>query len=441
VTIHHPGHHIPGQPYKYRHGWIPVAPRPDFKHSKAKPVAFLEAGRKRWIAEHHLPGETVDFQKVTADPDLAKKVSAHYNALPSYDKKAEPAYRALADEIDKQYEFLTKKLGVKVTVTDKDPYHNVDELIADLNNHKMSVLSTKSTGGHPIFTNEQNDRFRAVHDAFAHAGTGRGFDRNGEEAAFQAHYGMMHTDLARQALATETRGQNSVLITTGKFPEQKVAVLPHREWRIEKAKQISMAHKVTARDPYIDLGKVGSKWKHGYIPENPAAVALKHHKKPGHLSGRGRFADSDAKNKAKTLAKSGGFSINNRGRSPKSGFMVSLDANHGGVEQVFDGKVSASDIYNHKKALVDSYTKSHGGRVGSALDDPSHFHGAWRDESTGKTYLDVSKRHNSIITAAQHARENNQLAIYDVKNGTTINTKDALKMAAKELRKRKARAA
>jgi hypothetical protein len=32
---------------------------------------------------------------------------------------------------------------------------------------------------------------------------------------------------------------------------------------------------------YISLGKDGSKWKHGYIPENAAAVALKHHKKPG----------------------------------------------------------------------------------------------------------------------------------------------------------------
>lgn len=38
-------------------------------------------------------------------------------------------------------------------------------------------------------------------------------------------------------------------------------------------------------DPYsadIDLaGKDGSTWKHGYIPTNPAAVALKHHKSPG----------------------------------------------------------------------------------------------------------------------------------------------------------------
>lgn len=41
-----------------------------------------------------------------------------------------------------------------------------------------------------------------------------------------------------------------------------------------------MTVKITAPD-YIDLGKDGSKWKHGYIPENPAAVALKDHKRLG----------------------------------------------------------------------------------------------------------------------------------------------------------------
>lgn len=33
------------------------------------------------------------------------------------------------------------------------------------------------------------------------------------------------------------------------------------------------------------MGKDGSQWKHGYIPENGAAVALKMHRKPGSKSG------------------------------------------------------------------------------------------------------------------------------------------------------------
>lgn len=38
----------------------------------------------------------------------------------------------------------------------------------------------------------------------------------------------------------------------------------------------------------IELGKDGSQWKHGYIPENPAAVALKNHRKPGDLGRVGK---------------------------------------------------------------------------------------------------------------------------------------------------------
>jgi hypothetical protein len=35
------------------------------------------------------------------------------------------------------------------------------------------------------------------------------------------------------------------------------------------------------------MGKDGSQWKHGYIPENGAAIALKAHKSPGGKSGGG----------------------------------------------------------------------------------------------------------------------------------------------------------
>lgn len=195
---------------------------------------------------------------------------------------------------------------------------------------------------------------------------------------------------------------------------------------------------MTEKFKLVDLaGKDGSKWKHGYIPENAAAVALKNHKNPGHLSGRGRFSDPDSKEKSKILDKSSGFSLNQNGRTPTSGYMVSLDDKHGGVEHKVRGNVNASDIYQHKKALVTKHEQTHNGQVGSALDDPSNYHGAWKDGDT--TYLDVSKNHKSIVSAAKAAKENNQLAIYDVKNGTSIKTEDALKMAAKETLKRKAK--
>jgi hypothetical protein len=70
--------------------------------------------------------------------------------------------------------------------------------------------------------------FRAVHDVFGHAATGRGFDRHGEEAAWLSHI-RMYSPAARPAVTTETRGQNSVLnfgSRPGTFPEQKVVTLP-----------------------------------------------------------------------------------------------------------------------------------------------------------------------------------------------------------------------
>jgi hypothetical protein len=82
-------------------------------------------------------------------------------------------------------------------------------------------LSTEATGPHHIFSDQENDRFRAVHDVFGHAATGRGFSRHGEEAAFLSHR-QMFSKRALPALASETRGQNSYLnYGPGGFPEQE----------------------------------------------------------------------------------------------------------------------------------------------------------------------------------------------------------------------------
>jgi hypothetical protein len=186
----------------------------------------------------------------------------------------------------------------------------------------------------------------------------------------------------------------------------------------------------------IDLtGKFGSKWRHGYIPLNAAARALKLHKNPGNISKRGRFADADSKDKAKLLEKHGGYSLNGHGHSPKSGYMVSYDEKHGGIESVIEGKVAPSDIYRHKGALQAAHS-ARKGRMSSPLDSPSNYHGAWKDSESGKTYLDVSRNHRSLEKAALAAQSMGQLAIYDVKNQKSINTADALKMAAKEKRSR-----
>jgi hypothetical protein len=88
---------------------------------------------------------------------------------------------------------------------------------------------------HPLLSAEENDMFRAVHDFFGHAASGRGVAQSGEEAAWVSHSQMFSAE-ARKAMTTETRGQNSWTNTEGfgvdpitkqqRFAQQKVGFLP-----------------------------------------------------------------------------------------------------------------------------------------------------------------------------------------------------------------------
>lgn len=181
------------------------------------------------------------YDNVVVNLPQARRIASDYLAAPSYDKSAEPSYRALRDETSRQFDFMTKPrskggMGIDVEVTKNDPYVKPSGapdpagMMKDVReNNRIKVLSTETTGGHPFLTNEENDKFRAVHDVFGHSATGRAFDPHGEEAAFRSHYAMF-SPKARPAMATETRAQNSANnyggLPKGSFVEQKVVTLP-----------------------------------------------------------------------------------------------------------------------------------------------------------------------------------------------------------------------
>lgn len=124
------------------------------------------------------------------------------------------SYRALRNDVNRQYDFMTRPrdaggMGLSHEVTEKDPYGNAAQMAKDVRSGRIRTLSSERTP-HAFLSPEENDRFRAVHDVFGHAATGRGFDRHGEEAAYLSHR-QMFSKAAQQALASETRGQNSVL--------------------------------------------------------------------------------------------------------------------------------------------------------------------------------------------------------------------------------------
>lgn len=178
---------------------------------------------------------TDSYAGITVSPQFQEHLARQYEAAPDFERNALPAFRAMHEETKRQFDYLTRPrakggLGVEVGVTSHDPYEHNGEpdpagMMADARRGRLNVMSSATTGGHPVFGNEGNDMFRAVHDYFGHFKTGRGFDQHGEEAAYQAH-ARMYSPLARQALATETRGQNAMLHRRGAFPDQKVALLP-----------------------------------------------------------------------------------------------------------------------------------------------------------------------------------------------------------------------
>lgn len=169
------------------------------------------------------------------DPRAAKLMARTYESLQSNpnDPQVRAAYKALVREVDAQYKSI-EDAGYHIEFVDKDPYKNSSEMMADLRDNRRLRVFRTGEGGHPILSNAENERFRAVHDFFGHAVQGNQFGPKGEEAAYRAHSAMFSPEAAR-AMATETRGQNSWVnfgprshlpVTERPYATQKAALWP-----------------------------------------------------------------------------------------------------------------------------------------------------------------------------------------------------------------------
>jgi predicted ABC-type ATPase len=212
-------------------GFNPAQPRDKFgKWTTGATIRVnvaASAAKAKYLRDRGIEADTTDYSEVVAPAEFRRAVAAKYEALPSNDPAAHRAYNALAAKVKDQFDYMTKTLGVEVEVTADDPYPSIDEMLQDVDRGRLKVLATASTGPHPFFTNEQNDMFRAVHDYFGHAATGRDFNRHGERATYLSHARTFGDDKdAIRALFTETEAQNAYVVTKQEFGEQKVALLP-----------------------------------------------------------------------------------------------------------------------------------------------------------------------------------------------------------------------
>ena len=267
--------HLEGQHDQATHGsWASGRFGPDSVKAArdgAKEYAF-KAGIKQ--------DDSIDYQKTVANRARAARIADAYDELPVKDEKAFESYTALATEVEAQFDYMTKTMGIKVEFVADDPYKTSREMFADVSKGVLKVLSTASTGSHPFFKDEQNDKFRAVHDFFGHAATGRGFGQDGEESAW-VHHSQMFTETARAALTTETRGQNSWYNTRNQgFAEQKVALLPKEFWEVpatfEKSYKVirfeaGLIPAIKHLEGQHDQSTHGS-WANGYTAEEIARM-------------------------------------------------------------------------------------------------------------------------------------------------------------------------
>jgi len=143
-------------------------------------------------------------------PDLLEQAGAK-----NYDDLMEKAYRQLAKETDEQFQKLPYNFSYH-RAGEGDYLGGSKEMMADVHGNKHLYVFQ---GGDPHdFLNRldkasglnENEKFRAVHDLLGHAVYGNQFGPKGEELAYAVHQ-QMYSPLARLAMASETRGQNSLV--------------------------------------------------------------------------------------------------------------------------------------------------------------------------------------------------------------------------------------
>jgi len=201
----------------------------------------------------------------SVDKERAKAISDAYMAMPDdYNiPEVKASYDAMIDETIEQYKEIISN-GYEVEINDTEPYKNAQEFIDDLRNNKhFKLLSTLSEFGDTPVTEEManndprlkrtefkdingktllaNDLFRFVHDFFGHAVRGNSLGAIGEENAWDEH-SRMYTPLARKAMTSETRGQNSYVNFSGindkAFQLRDIARKLRAEGRIEDANKL-----------------------------------------------------------------------------------------------------------------------------------------------------------------------------------------------------------
>ena len=171
---------------------------------------------------------------IKINPDKSFKVGMEYDRMKHdpFNPLVRKAYEAFANETLQQMQLIIDHgYAPEMHYAENEPYAGSREAISDIRSRKrLKVLATDLNFGdrkvtqadineNPLLKMSQykdangvpmriNDVFRFVHDFFGHSERGNGFGPLGEENAWDVH-ARMYSPLARRAMTSGTRGQNS----------------------------------------------------------------------------------------------------------------------------------------------------------------------------------------------------------------------------------------
>ena len=171
---------------------------------------------------------------IKINPDKSFKVGMEYDRMKHdpFNPLVRKSYEAFANETLQQMQLIIDHgYAPEMHYAESEPYAGSREAISDIRSRKrLKVLATDLNFGdrkvtqadineNPLLKMSQykdangvpmriNDVFRFVHDFFGHSERGNGFGPLGEENAWDVH-ARMYSPLARRAMTSGTRGQNS----------------------------------------------------------------------------------------------------------------------------------------------------------------------------------------------------------------------------------------
>lgn len=299
------------------------------------------------------------------------------------DPKVKASYDSMKSDIDDQWNHAVQSgYTLEPWNSEGQPYANSKQMSEDVNhNRHLSFF----TGGdlpadHPLAEVDSrtgfnyNEKFRAIHDLFGHAGHGHEFGPKGEEAAYRTHAQMFSPE-SIPALTSETRGQNN-WVNNG----------PHMQ------------------DAEGNVLKKGQK---GYIPPTDRPYAAN---KAGLLPEEFHGDGGVPRDIADMHNENGGFTYN-----PNRGFI--------GGEPVFSVGLpdAPSEVFPKEKLTVkDVRNFLERPKVREALQDPRNSVGGWNYKNHAT--LEISRTFDNREEAIAEGKKNNQTAIFDHANQTDIPT-------------------